>query len=266
MLPKSIITELRLGVPKKMFSIQLETAFDKKPVNSVEINELGVIGGHQVQSFHGGPERALLQYDSNIYNELKSLFPNSSEFFVNGSYGENIVASGMNESNMCIGDIVTVGSVVLEVSQHRPPCFKINLRFNEPTMAVWSQNNASTGFMYRVLQSGIITVGDIIEVLERPNPEWSVANVMNFLYIDTNNLKASKTLGQLDALGREVKTTFQNRLEGNTIEDWSGRLTGSASEFEMRIVKVDNVSSRIKLFYLQRNDLRPLPNFTVGQV
>lgn len=85
-----------------MFSIQIDTAFDKQPVEEVEVNELGIVGDHQVQPFHGGVERALLQYDSNRYNELKKIFSESSEFFVNGGYGENIVATGMNEHNMCI--------------------------------------------------------------------------------------------------------------------------------------------------------------------
>ncbi len=264
MYPKSTVSELRLGVPKKMFTINVETGFDKQPVSSVNVNLFGIIGDHQVHSSHGGEDRALLQFDSRHYAELGKTFPNSRNYLVNGGFGENLVVAGMNEHNMCIGDKVAIGNMLLELSQPRPPCFKLNHRFNEPTMALYTQNNAKTGWFYRVLNEGIILAGDPIRVIERPHPEWPVARVQHYLYHETDNKAATTTLSEMNALGKEIRDTFRHRLESNKTEDWNGRLTGNSGKLEMRVVKIVNESEDIKRFYLSRTDLQPLPEFTAG--
>lgn len=262
MYPHSRIEELRYGmVTSKQYSYR--TALDKKSTHQARVTVLGLVGDEQAETFHGGLERAVLQFDSDHYAELKRVFPKSGHFFVNGGYGENLVASGMNEHNMCIGDKVSVGSVILEVTQPRQPCYKLNHRFNEPSISRFSQDHSKTGWFYRVLQEGTISVNDEIKVIDRPYPQWTVAKVQHYLYVETANLKVTRELASLSELGEEVKGVFRHRLETNDVEDWSARLASSI-ELEMRVVKIIDESPNIKRFSLSRTDLGPLPNYRAG--
>jgi MOSC domain-containing protein YiiM len=44
--------------------------------------------------------------------------------------------------------------VVLQISQGRQPCWKLNLKFDRPDMAWLVQKTGRTGWYYRVLKSG----------------------------------------------------------------------------------------------------------------
>ncbi|SMY16480.1 MOSC domain-containing protein [Photobacterium aquimaris] len=262
MLPHSTIEQLRYGrVSSQAYFFR--TAIEKTPANTVSITLLGLEGDEQAESFHGGIDRAVLQFDYDYYAELQHTFPESASLFVSGGYGENLVVAGMNEHNICIGDKIAVGTVVLEVAQPRQPCFKLNHRFNEPTISRYSQNNNKTGWFYRVLQEGQINVNDQIRVIERPYPQWTIAKVQHYLYVETDNLAATTELAALPELGAEVKGVFQHRLETNEVEDWHSRLE-SLIKLEMRVVKIVEESATIKRFYLSRTDLGALPPFSAG--
>ncbi|WP_318457245.1 MOSC domain-containing protein [Photobacterium leiognathi] len=224
MYPVSSLDELRLGKVKSLYDSN--TAIDKHTVDTCDLSALGLAGDEQAESFHGGEDRAVLQYDFEHYADLAEQFPESTAYFVKGGFGENFVATGMNEHNMCIGDIVKVGSVVLQVTQPRQPCFKLNSRFSEPTLSRYVQDNFKTGWFYRVLQTGTMNVGDTIEVTERLHPEWTVAKVQHYLYVDTENKTAMQQLVDLDVLAKETKGVFERRLQNNVVENWTGRLIG----------------------------------------
>ncbi|MCW8329098.1 MOSC domain-containing protein [Photobacterium sp. SDRW27] len=262
MYPAATIDEIRLGKIKKIFSVH--TGIDKLPVDTSHVTSNGLVGDEQAESFHGGEERAILQFDSEHYQSLGITFPHSSHLLVNGGFGENLVVAGMNEQNMCVGDIVKAGTAVLQITQPRQPCFKLNHRFNEPTMSRYSQDNCQTGWFYRVIKEGTINSGDTIKVTERPYPQWTIARVQHYLYIEPDNKEATEQLADIDVLGDEVKNVFRHRLDNNDVEDWNGRLSGSNTFLEMRVVKIIEESNSVKRFILSRTDLGPLPEFTAG--
>jgi len=263
MYPSSIIDELRLGKIQKLLSI--DSAINKYAVDSSRVSFLGLAGDEQADKIlHGGKERAILQYDWEHYKQLSTQFSNLSHLLVGGSFGENIVAAGMNERNICIGDIVEAGTVILQVTQPRQPCFKLNYRFNEPTISRFSQNNGKTGWFYRVLVEGTIKKGDTIKVTKRPYPHWTIAKVQHYLYRETDNLEATRQLSNLIPLAHEVKNIFQRRLENNDVEDWGTRLSGQETTLEMHVVKIIKESNDVKRFYLRRTDLGTLPKFSAG--
>src|SRR3546814_14791977 len=46
-----------------------------------------------------------------------------------GAFGENIAASGLSEAELCLGDRFRLGTALVEVSQGRQPCWKLDHRF-----------------------------------------------------------------------------------------------------------------------------------------
>ena len=73
---------------------------------------------------------------------------------VPGSLGENLSTLGWTETDVAIGDVYGAGTVVLQVTQPRSPCWKINERLGEPDASRWIADQGITGWYCRVLAGG----------------------------------------------------------------------------------------------------------------
>lgn len=130
-----------------------------------------------------------------------------------GGFGENFVTAHMNERNVCIGDIISVGpEVLLQVSLPRQPCFKLNHRFSLKKFAPVTYQTSRTGWYYRVLREGTVRVGDELRLVERKWPKWTIERIQEFLHRNTDNLEMNEELAQIEALGQEAKKQFQTRV------------------------------------------------------
>lgn len=176
-------------------------------------------------SRHGGADKALHHYPAEHYAQWRlDLAAVPPEHFRSGAFGENLSTFGLTEASVCIGDIFRLGSAIIQVSQARQPCWKLNVRFGRADMARLVQQSARTGWYYRVLETGEVTHGAALQLLERPHPEWPLARLLHHLYTDTLNSSALLAIAALDVLPASWKKLAQQRLESGQIEDWSHRL------------------------------------------
>jgi MOSC domain-containing protein YiiM len=151
------------------------TGIVKHPYNQVKVNKLGIIGDIQVDKrFHGGPERALHQFSLTSYQQIIQRYPLLHKKAWPGSIGENISASSMNEDNVCIGDIYAVGSLVIQVSSPRIPCWKIDAKFSQPKLHVFIRQFQLSGWYFRVRQEGKLSLGDEFKLIERMCPQLTI--------------------------------------------------------------------------------------------
>jgi len=220
------LEEVRVGNVKRLGETQIMTGIEKSVCEGpVNVSDVRVEGDEQGEAvIHGGPHKAVLQYARHHYDAWKKEFPGSAHLFNPGGFGENLVADGFDEENMCIGDVVKIGTLVLQVAQPRQPCFKLNHRFQQTAMSRRSQESHRTGWYYRVLQPGIISAGEAIRVVERPHPEWTVSRVQDILYSDTRNFSAIEALVKLEALAPDMRTLLGKRLDSRSVEEWDSRL------------------------------------------
>lgn len=116
---------------------------------------------------HGGPDKALHQYPVGHYVRLATLFPTAADHLVVGSIGENVSAADFDERGMCIGDIFLLGEARLQVSQPRSPCWKIDYRYGSDGVARTIAETGLTGWYYRVLEPGMLSTGDVLELVDR---------------------------------------------------------------------------------------------------
>ena len=118
---------------------------------TVKIVETGIVGdAHGDMEYHGGPQKAVHHYALEHYAAWKAELSGRDAYFAGpGSFGENFSTFGMTESNVCIGDVYRVGTALLQVSQARQPCWKLNVRFDTQDMARRLQNTGRTGWYYR---------------------------------------------------------------------------------------------------------------------
>lgn len=145
-----------------------------------------------------------------------------------GAFGENISTIGMTEASVSVGDVFRLGGALVQVSQGRQPCWKLSRRFGVADMARRVQASGRTGWYYRVLQPGMVTPGDAMELIDRLAPEWTLHRLWHALYVDRLNLSELQGIAALDVLAEGWRRYARRRLESGRVEDWSKRLEGSA--------------------------------------
>ncbi len=175
---------------------------------------------------HGGPDKALHHYPGEHYTAWRLDFPElQAERFRIGAFGENLGTIGLTEANVCVGDIFRLDDTLIQVSQARQPCWKLNLRFDCSDMSRRVQDSARTGWYYRVLETGEVAPGTVLRLLERPHPEWPLTRLLHYLYEDPLNIEALTAIAALADLSASWRELARQRLVSGWIEDWSRRLT-----------------------------------------
>ena len=172
-----LVTAVHVGAVAPMGPHGTLSGFRKHPVgHPVVAHELGLTGDAQADlAVHGGRDKAVYGYPLSRYPAWAAEFPRIAVRFVAGSMGENLPIAGVDETGVHIGDRIRVGGALLQVSQPRLPCFKLGLAFDEPRLIRAMVRNGYCGWYYRVVETGAIGAGDAHVVVERPNPDWSIA-------------------------------------------------------------------------------------------
>ncbi|MGB3387912.1 MAG: MOSC domain-containing protein [Pseudaminobacter sp.] len=205
-----------LGVRK------VPSGIDKQPVRGPQaVTRLGLCGDHQGDTrHHGGPEKALHHYPRDHYAAWRR---DGIEAAAPG-FGENISTLGMTEAGICIGDIYQLGSSVLQVSQGRQPCWRLNARFARDDMAYRVQKSGRTGWYYRVLEEGTVSPGDPLVLQHRPRPQWPLARIIELLYTRTLDMETLAALADLPELAASWRELAARRIATQAVESWDRRL------------------------------------------
>ena len=161
---------------------------------------------------HGGPDKAVCCYSLEHYTDWRMSLGLSEAEFGPGAFGENFTLSEATEAAVCLGDIYTVGTAKVQVSQPRMPCWKVGRRWERPDLPREMTETGRTGFYLRVLEEGEVGAGDTLTLTERPLPEWTVAQLNDALYVDKNNAERDQYLSRLPLLAEAWRRTFRRRV------------------------------------------------------
>lgn len=178
---------------------------------------------------HGGPDKALHHYPLEHYALWRGELPEQGDAFVPGGFGENLSTAFLTEDTVCLGDIFTLGSAVVQVSQGRKPCWKLNVRFGVADMARRVQDTGRTGWYYRVLEEGDVAAGEPLTLVERPCPDWPLSRLWRVLNQSPADPRALAEVAGLEVLAPGWRETAQKRLESGEAENLKqqiGRLFG----------------------------------------
>jgi len=213
------------------------SAIDKRPVaDAVQVDINGIVGDEQGDlRVHGGPDKAIHHYPFDHYAAWQADIGAGSGARTGaqavlaqpGAFGENLSTTGVTEDDICIGDRLRVGSVVLEVSQLRQPCWKLNDRFDTRDMARRVQHTGRTGWYYRVLEGGTLRPGDMLEWIARPWPQWPLTRVLDVLYRNMLDRAALEAMLALP-LTPSWRKLVEGRLARGEVESWAKRIDGPA--------------------------------------
>lgn len=193
----------------------LETAIRKKPVDFVQVHELGAVGNDVgLKAHHGGVDKALFFMSDQTFEKLTALISKDFDWKEQAIYGENFVVDELNEHNVCVGDRYQIGSVIVEVSQPRKPCDRLskNTEYAETQHII--RETGLTGWYVRVIQTGEIHQGDRLELLARPYPQFSIMH-LNRLLTDKATEEMREELEaalSCEKLAEAFKRSLRNQL------------------------------------------------------
>ncbi len=194
----------------------------------LELTELGLLGDEQAEKkIHGGPDRALCQYPREHYETLIREFPEQAALFCPPAFGENLSTEGMTEHNVFIGDIYRWGETLIQVTQPRSPCFKLNFHFAISDMASLMQNSGQVGWLYRVIAPGKVSSDAPLELVSRLSDisVYEAAAIAWHMPFDDDQYHRLLSAAGLSASWSRM---MQKRRLSGKIEDNRRRLWGKA--------------------------------------
>jgi MOSC domain-containing protein YiiM len=189
------------------------TAFAKRPVGGpVWVGKNNIDGDGQASAqTHGGVEKACCVYPWEHYSYWQKRLDLPKLTY--GAFAENFTTQGLLESEVCIGDTFAFGGAVVQVSQPRPPCWRLSRWWEVKDFAVIMEQSGRTGWYLRVLQEGVVEAGERVELVERKFPEWTVIVAQELMYAPEADVKRIKALmacallseSWRDALSKKIK-------------------------------------------------------------
>jgi MOSC domain-containing protein YiiM len=194
-------------------SKEIESAFLKRPVDGpVPLSSDGLPNDEHVYHTHGGPDRALLTYPYAHYSYWREIYGLDLPEY--SAFGENFTTDGLTEEEVHIGDIFEVGGAQVQVTQSRHPCHKIAARYHNPKLALIVMENGYTGILYRVLQAGDVSVGDMLTLIHRENHGVTVADTNRIIH-DPKDLEGAAKLLEVESLAEFHKKAMRARLQAH---------------------------------------------------
>ena len=179
---------------------EFTSAIWKTPVGApVRVTRLGLVGDTVADTrVHGGPDQALLMYDGEHYPRWRAEWGVSD--LGAGGFGENLTVAGLSEESVCVGDVLEIGGVRLQVTATRQPCATLARRHQRRDLVREVYETGRSGWYLRVLDEGTLDAGAPIKLLARPNPGWTVRAALLAYRDRARNRERAMALGRCEGL------------------------------------------------------------------
>lgn len=241
--------------------ITFKTAIKKSPLHgNVEIDFSGVVGNEIANH-----KNALYAFSHENYDYWREN-SNLDMPWQSGTFGENLIVSGIGEQDLFIGDMLKIGEVTLIVSGCRTPCSNLLWRLGAPeSFLPIFQRSGRSGFYLEVVSTGLIKAGQTIEYIPTKALSISVADLALFFMNPNPDADELGRLIHIKGMGqqmlsmltaslnvqRERELVFQNRWVG-----WQ----------PFTISNIVYESSDVKSFYLTKNSVvNDVAGYRAGQ-
>lgn len=164
------------------------------------------------RTVHGGPEMAVHLYPLDHHAYWRSELDEHRLLREPGAFGSNLAVSELTESDVHIGDRFRLGSALLEISQPRQPCWKIEHRFGEKRMVARIIATARSGWYFRVLEEGETRAGDMLERVATGATEWSVRRTFTTIFSGKGSNEELLQLSELESLAPKLRDKTLTKL------------------------------------------------------
>ncbi|MCK8520540.1 MOSC domain-containing protein [Aquimarina sp. D1M17] len=159
---------------------EVKTGIYKYPVEKpIFLGKEDVENDHVVdRRVHGGVDKACYLYGVENYSYWKEKYPQLDWDF--GMFGENLTIEGFSENQVKIGSIYKLGTALVQISRPRQPCYKLGVRFENPTIIKQFIDSKLSGVYVRVLEPGLVSTNDTM-ILEKEHVNGITITELNTL-------------------------------------------------------------------------------------
>jgi MOSC domain-containing protein YiiM len=161
---------------------------------------------------HGGPEMALHLYPLDHHAWWRERLGDHPALDEPGGFGSNLAVNGLTEDMVHIGDRFRLGTALIEISQPRQPCWKIEHRFGHKGMVAAIIETGRCGWYFRVIETGDVQAGDALERVAIGADEWSIARVFAVLVAGKGTKADYAQLAALETLTPKLREKASLRL------------------------------------------------------
>jgi len=156
--------------------------FKRSVAGRVATAGVNLVGDDQAdRSVHGGPDRALYAYAA---EDLEWWSDQLGRPLAAGTMGENLTTADVDVTNAVIGERWRVGTVLLEVTAPRVPCFKLGIKMGDGRFPIRFAAAGRPGAYLRIIEHGELGAGDVITVEDVPDHGVTVALVAHAFHED----------------------------------------------------------------------------------
>ncbi|GGB74185.1 MOSC domain-containing protein [Staphylococcus nepalensis] len=165
----------------------MRSALNKKPfAGKMWLSKTGFSEDEQEYKGHGGPHKAVCLYSKKNYDLWKDDVTALPDYAM---FGENLTVEDLDEKNIHFGDQFQLGNAIIEVSEIREPCWKIQEKYKIPNLIQRMSSSCKTGCYFRVLKEGFVDESSHLELIKYGNEAslLSVFELNNIYYNDNKN-------------------------------------------------------------------------------
>src|SRR5437588_6720503 len=123
---------------------------------------------------HGGPDKAIYAYAA---EDTRWWEHQIGRPLVYAEFGENLTTEGIEVNDALVGERWQVGTLLLEVSEPRVPCWRLAVRMNDKMFPRRFAEALRPGPYLRIVVEGDVGAGDDVRVVERPDHDLTIRDV-----------------------------------------------------------------------------------------
>ncbi|WP_392450310.1 MOSC domain-containing protein [Staphylococcus massiliensis] len=201
------INEVPYGQDKAMSS-----AIMKKPIQqSMFLSKTGFVEDEQQYHSHGGPDKDVCIFSKHNYHMWQADIDPMPEYAM---FGENLTIEKIDESDLYFGNQYQLGEAIIEVSEIREPCWKIQSLYGVKDLVKRMSQTGKTGCYMRVIQEGHVKPDDHMKLVKEAEPatRLSIADINDVFYVDRKNIVKLEYALRNPYITDERRQTLEKRL------------------------------------------------------
>jgi MOSC domain-containing protein YiiM len=193
----------------------VKSAIWKTPVGGrIAARGVNLAGDDQAdRQAHGGPDKAVYAY---AIEDTRWWEKETGRPFTYGEFGENLTTEGVAVNDALIGERWEIGTVVLEVSEPRIPCWRLGVRMNDSQFVRRFTEALRPGSYLRIVIEGELGAGDEIRLVERPKSQLSVRDVFRIYTRDRHEAETLLAVPQMSEAWKRWAKDFLQKAKGRS--------------------------------------------------
>lgn len=190
----------------------MKSGMDKTPIDAPTwLSKLGFEGDEQAYHGHGGPDKALCLFSTTHYTMWEDVISPIPDYAM---FGENISVNDIDENDLYFGNQYQIGEAIIEVSEIREPCNKIQRKYQYKGIMKRMMATGKTGCYFRVIKEGLVYPDSNLTLIkEAPNDtRLSVQALNDVYYNDKKNKEKLSYAIKNPFITTERRKTLEKRL------------------------------------------------------